>query len=787
MEKKVFSVMRFGAAGDGETLDTAAIQSAIDACHEALGGTVYFPPGRYLSGGLTLKSNVALELEAGASLLQKTASHEPAFLYGDRIENVTIKGRGKIDGITTPERGVRAIVIRNSKHLRMEQVQVVNAPDWAVTFDGCAHVKLMGISVVDSQKDSIDLVCCQNVQIDGVYIKGSSDDCICIKNESEGHAYETRPDCGFLSENIIVSNTVIRDTTHPAFKIGTGSAGIFRNIIVHDCTFTDFNAVFCIQVMRPTMKETPERVIENVRMSNIIARNCKYLVDITQVDVDQPLIRNLSLENIRLEGVSKVSRIMGYAGAPVENISLKGISFGRQVLAPENPLIKMEFVNRLTIREWSVEGEHHPVISLKNCKEVLIDQLASRQKAPLLEVAGEETERIVLSTACLAASEEAVRVSADVPADAIMPKAANLRYSLVQKDFRIMAGCGVSGRLRVENTGGEGYFSREIHVNGRPAAVVGSWLYAGETKEIPFTTCPLYEPGSYRVNVEEHEWETEVLQTKGKLWIDPYVEVREAAVGFEFLLRARNLGGTKLADALCLKRDGLTLDGAAFELTPGEEREICLRSQVSCTEGDSYQIPGYLDWDFRLAANTCSRYQVSRDRIRITAGGKLYSATGDLEYLRIFEYAAMYKRIQGDFEATVRVMSQDFTGQYAAAGLMICNDMRHAEKEKSLVVMTMVPKYGAMGIWRADEDGDGETEMKTCIPTNYGYWMRIVKQGKTFRAYYSRDNQNWGMDPNIAQVTAAEEIQDVAIFSYANSVKNELCTAVFRDFTIRKL
>lgn len=97
---------------------------------------------------------------------------------------------------------------------------------------------------------------------------------ICIKNESDDHTWEKRSDCGFLSENIVVSNTVIENTSHPAFKIGTGTAGIFRDIIVHDCVFKNFHAIFCVQLMRPTMPETPDRVIENVRMSNIFAKNC---------------------------------------------------------------------------------------------------------------------------------------------------------------------------------------------------------------------------------------------------------------------------------------------------------------------------------------------------------------------------------------------------------------------------------------------------------------------------------------------------------------------------------
>ncbi len=787
MEKAVFSVMQFGATGKGEIPDTKAIQSAIDACHENGGGTVYFPPGNYRSAGLILKSNVTMELEAGATLLKKTEPGETVFLQGDRVENVTIKGRGAIDGRLIPGRGVFTLVIRNSKNLRMEQVQVLNSSDWALTFNGCSHVKLLGISVIDGRKDSIDLVCCQNVQIDGVYIKGSGDDCICIKNESVGHRYDTRPDCGFLSENIVVSNTVIEDTTHPAFKIGTGTAGIFRNIIVHDCIFRNFNSVCCIQLMRPTMKETPDRVIENVRMSNIFAEDCKCLVDITQVDVAEPIIRNISLENIRLEGVKRVSRIVGYAGAPIENISLTGISFAGQALTSGSPLLRLESVSGALISGWRVEGEYTPLISLKNCKEVLVEKVMSGQEAPLLKVAGRDSERIVLDTGCLVTAPEAVKVEADVPEDALVPRVISPECSFTEGAHSLPAGGRFDGKLLVKNKGPEGYFRREVAVDGCPAAVVDGWLYGGETKELPFTTCPLYETGKRSVTVEGQEWETQVIQTPGKLWIDPSVEVREEPVGFAFLLRARNLGGTKLADVLCLKKKDVTLDEAVFELEPGEEKEICLRTKCPYSEGDRYRIPGYLDWNFQLAANTFSRYQASGNRIHITAGGKLYSDTGDLEYLRIFEYAALYQRIEGDFEATVRVISQDFTGQYAAAGLMICNDMNRAQEEKSLAVMTVAPKYGGMGIWRADEDGDGETEMQTCMSVGYGYWIRIVKRGNAFQASYSSDCEHWETDPNTARIATAGKIQDVAIFAYANSVKNEVCQAVFEDFTIRKL
>src|ERR1039457_7084608 len=66
------SVRDYAAAGDGTKLDTRALQAAIDACAAAGGGTVYFPPGSYLSGTLFLKSHITLHLDGGATLLGST-------------------------------------------------------------------------------------------------------------------------------------------------------------------------------------------------------------------------------------------------------------------------------------------------------------------------------------------------------------------------------------------------------------------------------------------------------------------------------------------------------------------------------------------------------------------------------------------------------------------------------------------------------------------------------------------------------------------------------------------
>ena len=787
MEKTMFSVLQYGAVADGKTDNTRAIQSAIDACHENGGGTVYFPAGEYVSTALTLKSYVTMELDVGAVLLAQNLPGENTFLWGERVEYVTIKGRGAIDCRLIAKRGtVYALVLHNSRHLRMEQVQVLNSSNWALTFNGCSHVKLLAISVIDSRKDSIDLVCCQNVQIDGVYIKGSADDNICIKNESDDHTWEKRPDCGFLSENIVVSNTVIENTSHPAFKIGTGTAGIFRDIIVHDCVFKNFHAIFCVQLMRPTMPETPDRVIENVRMSNIFAKNCYYLMDVTQIDVDHTIIKNLFVENVRVEGLKATSRVVGYEGAPIENITLKGIHVAGQALAADQPLFRAEYINGLTISDWHVEGQYTPVFALTNCRRSQVNQLTSFQEAPLVQIAGAETEHIGLNLGCMTGCEEAVTVLPDVKANAVSPAVLQAECSLVKAPASIWAGETPAGILRVENKGADGFFSRVITANGRPIGAVSSWIPGGVQKEIAFAAQPLFVPGQYHLTTADCHWEMDVEKTPGKLWVNPTVEVQKENVGYAFILQIQNIGGTALADHLELTNARETLDQAAFELSPGEEKEICLRTRRPFAAGDCYKIPGYVSWKYEWAANTQAKYQIKGPEWTITAAGLLHSVTGDLEYRNIFEYGAIYQKAQGDFAVTARIMSQDFTGQYASVGILIANDVHTAAGQKGLTVMTMVPKYGGFSIWRADEDEDGETEkIFIGLPAGYGSYFRIVKKGRDFQAYFSQDKKTWIKDANVMHVEAANDIQDVAAFTYANSVKDAMCKGVISDFTVQ--
>src|SRR5262249_32268450 len=114
-----FNVRSYGAVGDGKALDSPAINKAIEACAAAGGGTVYLPPGTYLSGSIRLKSNLHLLIDMGATILgapQELNAYDPAehfdgpafqdgghtffhnsLIWGENLTNVVISGHGMIN------------------------------------------------------------------------------------------------------------------------------------------------------------------------------------------------------------------------------------------------------------------------------------------------------------------------------------------------------------------------------------------------------------------------------------------------------------------------------------------------------------------------------------------------------------------------------------------------------------------------------------------------------------------------------------------------------------------
>lgn len=172
-EVKTFDVRLFGARGDGQALDTVAINRAIDACAAAGGGVVRLPAGRYLSGTVRLKSNVTLALDAGAVLVGTAdldqyqhfqPSGEPesrwlrwhrALVLADGVENVSIVGPGTLDGadVFDPKgeekmRGPHAVLLGHCRGVVLRDLAIRNAANYAVLFEGTDGVEIRRLRVM---------------------------------------------------------------------------------------------------------------------------------------------------------------------------------------------------------------------------------------------------------------------------------------------------------------------------------------------------------------------------------------------------------------------------------------------------------------------------------------------------------------------------------------------------------------------------------------------------------------------------------------------------------------
>ncbi|RRA98087.1 glycoside hydrolase family 28 protein [Larkinella rosea] len=359
----VWDVFATGAKGDGKTMDTKAIQIAIDRCHAAGGGKVYLHNGTFLSGTIYLKSNVTLYVEAGAILLgsadvndyPSTASKYPAYggelvtekmlIYAEEAHHIAITGRGIIDGRGDDFNGPylspsfsgrpRILHFRNCDNIQVRDITLRNSGSWVQFYQSCRNMVIDGITV-DSREnkdiekprhadakgrntDGMDLVDCQLVRVSNCFIN-SGDDAICLKSLSPTES----------CRDITITNCIVSSNAS-GIKIGTETSGAFEDITVQNCT------VFDTRVDAISIMTVDGARIERVTIANISVRNVKGTAIFVRLGARNRTYRKNAqatagmLKDVLIENVQG-TRIGGYGcsitgipGFPVENITLKQI------------------------------------------------------------------------------------------------------------------------------------------------------------------------------------------------------------------------------------------------------------------------------------------------------------------------------------------------------------------------------------------------------------------------------------------------------------------------------
>ncbi len=406
---KVFAVRQFGAKGDGETLDTAAIQKALNDCGKAGGGTVLFPPGTYLSKPLTLRTKTTVRLEAGATLLAsptqsdfmkvpgnwlkaKSGGDFIPFISGKDLKDVVFTGQGTIDGngkewwpeaekarqrqsgYTLPRPNL--IVLQRCRNVIMENITLQNSPKFHFVPTECDDVVISNVTVLAPERaantDAIDPSACRNVLITKCRID-VGDDNVAIKagKKVEGREFAcediTIADCTFLHGHGV--------------SIGSETVGGVRNVTVRNCTFEGTE-----NGIRIKSRRGKGGIVENLNYSDITMKNvnpaitftCLYMnnsagdkvqpsaspMDDEQLAAgDIPVYRNIKVSNLTATCQKSAGIIAGLPESPISNVILENVRISAATTG-----LNIQYAKGIECKNVQITPQKGPPFILQNAK-----------------------------------------------------------------------------------------------------------------------------------------------------------------------------------------------------------------------------------------------------------------------------------------------------------------------------------------------------------------------------------------------------------------------------------
>jgi len=329
----IFNVREHGAAGDGRTLDTAAVQSAIDACAAEGGGTVLVPAGTFVIGTVELKSNVTLHLAAQGRLLGSpdpahyrpgrgipTSNGNLVLLSASEAENVTIAGPGTIDGNgarfytgrgdnTGP--GAKAsegyfqrphlLIFHRCRNLRMRDVFLTASAYHAVRILQCERVSFTGVRIhnrVNRNNDGFHFYSNTQVHLSDCEVACQDDACALFGSNQ----FVTIVNCRFSTRwavfrfgggdarNITIANCIVSETYGCPIKMRCSAGSRFENILFSNLVLDRVTGPISIGLdssrLRSDAGAAPGGIVRNIAFHGLRAT----VVDVGGQHADLPWV-----------------------------------------------------------------------------------------------------------------------------------------------------------------------------------------------------------------------------------------------------------------------------------------------------------------------------------------------------------------------------------------------------------------------------------------------------------------------------------------------------------------
>jgi len=341
------SITDFGAVGDGKTLNTKAIQSAIDKAEENGGGLVFFPAGNFLTGTITLKSNVVLYLSPGSVIIgskniedypEKQVSYrsytdnysQRSLFFAEKAKRIGIVGYGKVYG--------------NGEYFKEDEAKIYKMRPYLVRFVECEDIKIEGITFENGAMWTIHLLSCKDVicskikinsrcnrNNDGIDIDSSENvivsDCHIVSGDDSIVLKSTSPK---PCKNITITNCILSSWCN-ALKMGTESNGGFQNVTISNCVIYD------TRLSGLALETVDGGITENINITNISMRNVNNPIFIRLGNRARPCcpghkvetvgtMKNINISNITASGADDYGcPISGIPGYYIENVQLSNI------------------------------------------------------------------------------------------------------------------------------------------------------------------------------------------------------------------------------------------------------------------------------------------------------------------------------------------------------------------------------------------------------------------------------------------------------------------------------
>ncbi|MBI5950457.1 MAG: glycoside hydrolase family 28 protein [Chloroflexi bacterium] len=394
-----FNVREHGAMGDGQTLDSPAIQSAIDLCAEQGGGTIYLPAGQYLTGSLFLRDNISLHLDSGAVILgsenpddypiihsrwegKHQDTHAP-LITGQNLNNISVVGRGTIDGRgakwwqakkdgTLAHPRPRLISFSDCTNILIKDITAINSASWTINPVHCQNVTIHGITIINPadspNTDGINPDSCRLVRISDCFVS-VGDDCITIKSGTE----HEHPDRYAPCRDITITNCTL-ERGHGGVVIGSEMSGGVKNVVISNCVFIGTDRGIRIKSRRGR-----GGAIEDIRVSNLImdgvlcpfTMNLYYHIGVRgntdvsdksprSVDDSTPRLRRIHFSHITAREVKHAAGFLyGLAEMPLEDISFTDVSISISAEADSGYPEMADDIPSMSQAGFFIRNAHH--------------------------------------------------------------------------------------------------------------------------------------------------------------------------------------------------------------------------------------------------------------------------------------------------------------------------------------------------------------------------------------------------------------------------------------------